>query len=247
VVAVPAANLRGDVFVPARLFWAHGRDDRPFGGADPPIAVYVYAQNRKSKQPIAHLAGFCGVLQVDGYAGYRALAEKNSVQLAFSWAHVGKCIYELAVAGPVPIASESLERIGQLYAIEREIRGRCAEERRDTRQERSRPILGELEVWLCEKLPPISQRTKLARRFAMHSHDGMASPALSTRGNSNVVERAIRPIARNRKNVLFAGSDGGNQNCRSVKRNGLFFRLSHKDSVRECETFSLPTALDCCT
>ena len=104
--------------------WAYARDDRPFGGADPPIAVYVYAQNRKSEQPIAHLAGFCGVVQVDGYAGYRALAEKNSVQLAFCWSHVRRRFYELAAAGPAPIASEALERIGRLYAIESEIRGR---------------------------------------------------------------------------------------------------------------------------
>ena len=68
--------------------WAYARDDRPFGGADPPIAVYVYAQNRKSEQPLMHLAGFTGVVQVDGYAGYRALAQKNSVSLAFCWSHL---------------------------------------------------------------------------------------------------------------------------------------------------------------
>ena len=101
--------------------WAYARDDRPWGGADPPIAVYVYAQNRKSEQPLAHLAGFTGVVQVDGYAGYRALARKNSVRLAFCWAHVRRRFYELAAAGPAPIASEALERIGGLYAIESEI------------------------------------------------------------------------------------------------------------------------------
>ena len=80
--------------------------------------------NRKSEQPLAHLAGFTGVLQVDGYAGYRALAQKNGVALAFCWAHVRRRFYELAAAGPAPIASEALERIGALYAIESEIRGR---------------------------------------------------------------------------------------------------------------------------
>ena len=111
--------------------WAYARDDRPWGGADPPIVVYVYAQNRKSEQPLAHLAGFHGVVQVDGYAGYRALAEKNSVSLAFCWAHVRRRFYELAAAGPAPIASEALERIGALYAVESHIRGRSPDERRD--------------------------------------------------------------------------------------------------------------------
>ncbi|CAJ0858195.1 hypothetical protein AMST5_03911 [freshwater sediment metagenome] len=196
--------------------WAYVRDDRPFGSADPPIAVYVYAQNRKSEQPIAHLAGFTGVLQVDGYAGYRALAEKNSVQLAFCWSHVRRRFYELSAAGPAPIASEALERIGQLYAIESEIRGRCAEERRDKRQEKSRPILGALDVWLREKLALISQKTKLAEaiRYALSRWEGLTRFVDDGRIeiDSNVVERAIRPIALNRKNALFAGSDGGGEN-----------------------------------
>ncbi len=68
--------------------WAYARDDRPWGGSDRPAVTYVYAPDRKASQPIAHLAGFKGVLQVDGYAGHRALAEKGEVELAFCWAHV---------------------------------------------------------------------------------------------------------------------------------------------------------------
>ena len=196
--------------------WAYARDDRPCGGADPPIAVYVYGQNRKSEQPLAHLAGFTGVVQVDGYAGYRALAQKNSVRLAFCWAHVRRRFYELATAGPAPIASEALERIGALYAVESEIRGRSPNERRDTRQERSRPILDVLEPWLREKLALISQKTKLAEaiRYALSRWDGLTRFVDDGRIeiDSNVVERAIRPIALNRKNALFAGSDGGAEN-----------------------------------
>ena len=196
--------------------WAYARDDRPFGGADPPIAVYVYAQNRKSDQPLAHLAGFCGVVQVDGYAGYRALAQKNSVQLAFCWAHVRRRFYELAAAGPAPIASEALERIGALYKVEKDIRGRNPDERRAARQERSRPIVDALAPWLREKLALISQKTKLAEaiRYALARWDGLTRFVDDGRIeiDSNVVERAIRPIALNRKNALFAGSDGGAEN-----------------------------------
>ncbi|CAJ0855570.1 hypothetical protein AMST5_00865 [freshwater sediment metagenome] len=196
--------------------WAYARDDRPFGGADPPIAVYVYAQNRKSEQPLAHLAGFAGVVQVDGYAGYRALAQKNSVSLAFCWSHVRRRFYELAAAGPAPIASEALARIGQLYAIESDIRGQNPDDRRAARQEKSRPVLDALEPWLREKLPLISQKTKLAEaiRYALSRWDGLTRFIDDGRIeiDSNIVERAIRPIALNRKNALFAGSDGGAEN-----------------------------------
>jgi transposase len=196
--------------------WAYARDDRPWGGSDPPIAVYVYAQNRKSEQPLAHLAGFAGVVQVDGYAGYRALAQNNTVSLAFCWSHVRRRFFDLAAAGPAPIANEALTRIGALYAVEKDIRGRNADERRATRQIKSRPIVEALEPWLREKLALISQKTKLAEaiRYALSRWDGLTRFIDDGRIeiDSNVVERAIRPIALNRKNALFAGSDGGGEN-----------------------------------
>lgn len=173
----------------------------------------MYAPDRTAKQPIAHLAGFSGVLQVHGYSGYRALAERNDVQLAFCWAHVRRRFHELAVEGPAPIASEALQRIACLYAIEKDIRGLGAEQRRAVRQERSRPLLDELEPWLRAKLAPISQKTKLAQaiRYALSRWDGLTRFVDDGRIeiDSNVVERSIRPIALNRKNALFAGSDGG--------------------------------------
>ncbi len=196
--------------------WAYARDDRPWGGAIHRLAVYVYAPNRKAEQPIAHLAGFKGVLQVDGYAGYRPLAEKGDVLLAFCWTHVRRRFYELAVGGSMPIASEALERIAALYAIEKDIRGRSADERRAVRQDRSRPILDALEPWLREKLALISQKSKLAEaiRYALSRWNGLTLFVDDGRVeiDSNVVERAIRPIALNRKNALFAGSDGGAEN-----------------------------------
>jgi len=193
--------------------WAYARDDRRWGGADPPGVAYVYAPDRKAARPIAHLAGFTGILQVDGYGGYRTLAEKGGVTLAFCWAHVRRRFYELAAAGPAPIANEALRRITALYRIEEEIRGRPAEERRAARQEKSRPIVCDLEPWLRENLGLISQKTRLAEaiRYTLSRWDGLTRFLDDGRIeiDSNVVERSIRPIALNRKNALFAGSDGG--------------------------------------
>ena len=195
--------------------WAYARDDRPWGGSDPPGVVYVYAPDRKAERPMAHLAGFKGVLQVDGYGGYRALAERGDVTLAFCWAHVRRRFYELAVAGPAPIASEALARIAKLYAVESEIRGRTADERRAARNEKIKPMLDELEPWLRAKLDLISQKTKLAEavRYTLSRWQGLTSFVDDGRIeiDSNTVERAIRPIALGRKNALFAGSDGGGE------------------------------------
>jgi transposase len=200
--------------------FAYARDDRPWAGSDPPGVVYLYAPDRKAERPIAHLAGFNGVLQVDGYGGYKVLARRNAVQLAFCWSHVRRRFYELAQSGPAPIATEALTRIAAIYHIESEIRGRLAEERRVLRQERSRPLITAFEPWLREKLTLISQKTKLAEaiRYALSRWEGLCLFLDDGRIeiDNNVVERAIRPLALTRKNALFAGSDGGAEHWATV-------------------------------
>jgi transposase len=193
--------------------WAYARDDRPWCGSAPPGVVYVYAPDRKGERVARHLAGFAGVLQVDGYAGYAGLAEQGPVTLAFCWAHARRRFYEIQAAGPAPIATEALARIGQLYAIEAGIRGRPAEERRRMRQEQARPILEALKPWLERQLGAVSRKAAIAEaiRYVLTRWDGLVRFVEDGRIelDSNVVERTMRPIALGRKNHLFAGSDGG--------------------------------------
>ena len=193
--------------------WAYARDDRPWDGDDPPGVAYVYAPDRKAERPIIHLGGFKGTLQVDGYAGYAKLAERGDVELAFCWAHMRRNFYELATPGPAPIASEALKHIAEFYAIEKDIRGCSAEERRLVRQQKSRPLADRFQKWLHTKLALISQKGKLAEaiRYALSRWEGLTRFIDDGRIelDNNAVERSIRPITLNRKNALFAGSDGG--------------------------------------
>ena len=200
--------------------WAYAADDRPWGGADPPGVAFVYAPDRKAERPIAHLEGFKGTLQVDGYAGYRKLAERGDVELAFCWSHARRNFYELATPGPAPIASEALQHIATLYAIEKDIRGRSADERRMVRQQKSRPLAEAFEQWLRAKLALISQKSKLAEaiRYALSRWEGLTRfiDDGCIELDNNTVERSIRPIALNRKNALFAGSDGGAEHWATI-------------------------------
>jgi transposase len=196
--------------------WTYARDDRPWAGSDPPAVAYVYAPDRKHVRPGQHLAGFTGILQVDGYGAYKELASAGAVALAFCWAHVRRKFYELQAGDtPAPIASEALARIAGLYAIEAEIRGGTAEQRRRLRQRRSKPILEALEPWLERQLTLVSGKSKIAEaiRYALSRWQGLGRFLDDGRVelDSNVVERAIRPITLGRKNHLFAGSDGGGQ------------------------------------
>jgi transposase len=195
--------------------WAYARDDRPWGGNDPPMVAYVYAPDRKAERPATHLGDFTGVLQVDGYGGYAALARRsNRVSLAFCWAHVRRKFFELADGSPV--ATEVLRRIAMLYVVEDEVRGVSAEQRRAVRQERSRAIVDDLRRYLDARSRQVSAKSKLgeAIRYALSRWDGFARFLDDGRIDldSNVVERSIRPLALNRKNALFAGSDEGGDN-----------------------------------
>lgn len=195
--------------------WAYARDDRPWGGGDPPMVAYIYAADRKSERAETHLGDFAGILQVDGYGGYSALAKRRQgLHLAFCWAHVRRKFFELADTSPV--ATEVLRRIAQLYAIEADIRGASAEQRRQTRTEHSRVLVADLYQYLEARNRQVSAKSKLgeAMRYALSRWDGLSRFLDDGHVDldSNVVERSIRPLALNRKNALFAGSDEGGDN-----------------------------------
>jgi len=149
------------------------------------------------------------------YAGYRVLAERHDVKLAFCWAHVRREFIDLATKGGSPIAAEVLTRIATLYRIEGEIAGQSAEARRLARTKRSRPLLTALERFLGDKLALVSQKSTLAVaiRYATSRWAGLTLYVEDgwVEMDSNTVERSIRPLALTRKNALFAGSDRGGQ------------------------------------
>jgi transposase len=196
--------------------WGYAVDDRPWGGETPPAVVYLYAEDRRGEHPAEHLAAFTGVLQVDGYSGFKSLLENRppgAIRLAFCWAHCRRRFYEIHRSTGSPLADEALRRIGELYAIEAEIRGRPADERRAIRQERSKPMVEALQAWLTAQLGRVSGKSGLAEaiRYALRHWQGLALFLEDGRLelDTNIIERAIRPIALGRKNALFAGSDGG--------------------------------------
>jgi transposase len=195
-------------------FWAVARDDRAWAGPDPPAVVYTYAPGRGAEHAIALLEDFSGVLQTDGYSAYKTLAGRNrQVTLAHCWSHLRRKFFDLVKGGSAPIATEALRRIGELYAIEADIHGQGAEARTAARQDRSAPLIENLKTWLETQLAKLPGRSPAAGiiRYAMTHWDGLTVFLADGRVelDTNPVERAMRPIALNRKNALFAGSDEG--------------------------------------
>jgi transposase len=212
--------------------WTYVRDDRPSGSEEPAAVWFAYSPDRKGEHPARHLEKYAGVLQADGYAGFNKLYEKGRIVEAACWAHVRRKFHDLYQAHRSPIAKEALERIGQLYGIEQEIRGRSAAERKEVRQARSRPLLEALHIWWKATLGKLSQKSDVAMaiRYALDRWSALLRFCEDGRVemDNNAAERSLRAVALGRKNYLFAGSDSGGERAAviysllgSAKLNGI--------------------------
>jgi transposase len=212
--------------------WTYVRDDRPAGDVAAPAVWFTYSPDRRGEHPHRHLASFQGTLQADGYAGFNRLYDSGRIREAACWAHVRRKFFDLHQAHASPIATEAVERIGQLYAIENEIRGRSPDERQRIRDTRSRPLLTSLHDWLKASLTKLSRKSETAAAISYALARWPALVRYCDGGfieiDNNAAERALRAVALGRKNYLFAGSDSGGERAAAIysligsaKLNGL--------------------------
>ena len=193
--------------------WVYARDERPWSGDAAPAAWYRFTPNRKGEHPVEHLKSYKGHVHADGYAGFNGLFGIGKATEVACMAHIRRKFVDVHQSTGGAIAEEAIRRIADLYAVEKEARGQPPDERRALRQERSKPVLDDLETWLSSQLRGISGKTPLAAaiRYAL-SRIPKLRPWLDDGHleiDNNAAERAIRPIALGRKNYLFIGSKGG--------------------------------------
>jgi transposase len=213
--------------------WSYVRDDRPWAGDAPPAVFYCYSPDRKGIRPHQHLAGFRGILQADGYAGFGELYRSGTVSEVACWAHVRRKFFDIHKANGAPLALAALNRIGALYAIEEDARGLPPQVRRALRQSRAGPLLEELKAWMEASLKRISGKSELAGAIRY----GLSRWAQLTRYrddgrleiDNNAAERAIRALVLGRKNWLFAGSDDGGERAAAIYTLTETAKLNHID------------------
>lgn len=204
--------------------WALARDERGWSGADPPGVVCFYGDGRSGDYAAEFLTGFTGILQVDGYAGYKQLTREGRMDapivLANCWAHARRKLKEIFDASSSPIAEEGLKRIAGIYRIETDIRGLGPDKRLVIRQQLSAPLVAAFGAWLKEKRSRISAKSRLGEKLIyIHNHwDGLQVFLTDGRVeiDNNPVENRIRPIALGRKNHLFCGHDEGGRSWARV-------------------------------
>jgi len=195
--------------------WAYVRDDRPSSGADPPAVIYRYSPDRKAEHPCAHLKSYSGILQADAYSGFNALYSNGRIVEAACWAHARRKYYDVYMTDRSPIAAEALRRIGELYRIEREIRGQPPKVRSNVRTERAAPLLDDLRTWLTLTHRSLSVKSPLAQaiQYTLSLWEALTRYIEDGRIeiDNNAAERAIRALVLGRRNYLFAGSDAGGE------------------------------------
>jgi len=200
--------------------WTYVRDDRPAGDRAAPAVWFAYSPDRKGEHPAQHLKEFRGTLQADAYSGLNQLYENGRIEHAACWAHVRRHFYDLEQAHSSPVAREALARIGALYGIEEQIRGKPPDQRRRVRQEQSKPLLDSMRQWFEATLSKLSRKseTTVAIRYALTRWNALLRFVDDghIEMDNNAAERSLRGVALGRKNYLFAGSDRGGERAAAI-------------------------------
>lgn len=200
--------------------WTYVRDDRPAGYTTPPAVWFTYSGDRKGEHPRRHLKDFKGALQADAYAGFHHLYGDGTIYEVSCWAHARRKFHDIHVVHASPTTTEAIARIGALYGIEEQIRGKPADIRCSVRLARAKPLLDDLRHWMEKTLASLSTKSETAgairyalsrwRALTRYVDDGLLEI------DNNAAERSLRSVVMGRKNYLFLGSDSGGERAASL-------------------------------
>jgi transposase len=217
--------------------WSYVRDDRPFGGTDPPAAMVFYSRDRAGEHPQRHLAAYAGILQADAYGGYGELyaAERRPGPIveAACWAHGRRKLFELADIAKAaqarsrgrhaewsPMAVEAVRRIDRIFEAERALNGLPAADRLAQRRAHVAPLVAELEAWMRAERARLSRHADVAKAMDYMLKRWPAFTRFLEDGriclSNNAAERSLRGIAVGRRNWTFCGSDRGGERAAAI-------------------------------
>ena len=216
--------------------WTYVRDDRPAGENTAPAVWFAYSPDRKGEHPREHLKDFTGTLQADAYSGFHHLYDRGRIREAACWAHARRKFHDIHTTHPSPSTTGALQRIGALYGIEEEVRGKPSDERRAIRQARAAPLLTELRAWMEKTLRSLSPKSETAEAIRYALSRWRALTRYVDDGHieidNSAAERALRAVALGRKNYLFCGSDGGGESAAAIYTLLGTARLNNLDPER---------------
>lgn len=204
-----------------------------------PILLYTYAPTRSSVTANEILGDFTGVIQCDGFSAYDVVAKSERITRAGCWAHVRRKFVDAhKVASGDTLAFEMIQMIGELYGIEQEAI-ECdleADEIKKLREEKSRPVVNNIIVWLDQKACEVTPSSTLGKAIQYAHNEWQTLLVYLSDGNvridNNLIENAIRPFVLGRKNWLFSGSPLG------ADASALFYSLIETAKANGLEPFA---------
>lgn len=185
------------------------------------FVAFFYTENWTAELAARFLGRRIGWMQVDGYAGFGALAEGRPILLVGCWMHARRYFVKALEAKDVR-AAEPLQIIGKIYDV-----GRASKEAGDTHQQRYErrqrdmvPLLDELERWKDAHAGAVPPNEPLGRAWTyLHNHWKLLRVVVQDGAlelDNGEVERVIRGPAMGRRNWLFAGSDEGAERAATI-------------------------------
>ena len=189
---------------------------RKGGPPERPVVLYRYAPSRGKDVPIDLLKEWQGYLMCDGYSSYNKVGARPDVELLTCWVHARRGFInaiKLQPKGKKGRANEMVAMIARLYMVEKECRLSTIEERYQSRQEISKPILDAIRQWLDTNIPTTAPKSALGKAMAYMNKFWPRLIRYVEAGHlpidNNETERAIRPFAIGRRAWLFADTPAG--------------------------------------
>lgn len=197
--------------------------------------LFHYEPTRSGSVPTLLLQDFSAALMADGYSGYNAVCNKNSITRLGCWAHARRKFIEaqkLQPKGKTGKADQGLALIQSLYRIEQTLKDKDSEDKLMARQQQSKPVLEKIKIWLEKSLPQTPPQSPIGKALYYLHNQWAHLTNYACDGDypidNNAAENAIRPFVIGRKNWLFSASQKGavsSANLYSVietaKANGL--------------------------
>lgn len=190
-------------------------------GSGPPIRLFSYTPGRGGQhaQPLYDGIKPGVALMSDGYEVYNAIAAARGAIHLGCWAHSRRYFVEAEAAIPKAArhaqqpATQFIAAIGELYAIEANAKDLSAEQRKQRRQEQSRPVLAKIEALLLPHLHTVTPGSLLGKALHYLSSQWPKLTRFVENGDwpidNNLCENAIRPFVVGRRNWLFCDTVAG--------------------------------------
>ena len=183
--------------------------------------VFDFTPGRGRDGPKLFLGDYQGVLQVDAYSVYDAFFTSGRMTEAGCMAHCRRRFLD-AEKSDRETVGHVIAVMRRLYRTERKAKeqGLSPDDRRDLRQQESKPLMDALKPWLFDLDKSTLPKSPLGKATGYFVRQWDALRYFLDDGrveiDNNGVERQIRAVAVGRKNWLFAGSDDGGRRAAAI-------------------------------